>query len=103
VIKEADKEEIQQVFRWFNIDTVEHTVPGNINATGFVAKKEGRIIGYVDLVRRSEQYYPFDGYWLQSLIVKLPYRGMGIGEELTWMVMEERGCLFLYTSIITGL
>lgn len=88
-IKEADKEDIKQILRWFNMDPVEHTVSENINSTGFVAKKGGRIIGYVDLVRRSEQYYPFDGYWLHSLIVKIPYRRMGIGEELTWIATEK--------------
>jgi ribosomal protein S18 acetylase RimI-like enzyme len=88
-IKEANKEEMQQILRWFNMDPVEHTTAKDINATGFVAKKGGRIIGYLDLVRRPEQYYPFDGYWLHSLIVKTHYRRMGIGEELMLIAMKK--------------
>lgn len=47
------------------------------------------MVGGVYLVRRPEQAYPHDGYWLISLAVSSLHQGMGIGEELCRAVMEK--------------
>jgi len=88
-IKEADEAYMQQALNWLNHVQLGQTAPSNFRATSFVALKKGRVIGFVDLVKRSEQYYRDDSYWLYSLIVSTPYRRMGIGEELTRMAMEK--------------
>lgn len=88
-IREANEKDMRLALHWLNPNQAERTVSRNINATSFVAKKGGRVIGHVDFVRRSKKYYPHDGYWLSDLMVRTTYRGMGIGEELTRMVMEK--------------
>ena len=88
-IQEADEEDMQHVHDWLNPGQVKHTVSANPNDTCFIAKKESRVVGCVYLVRRPEQSYPHDGYWLISLTVRTLYRGMGIGEKLCRTVMDK--------------
>ncbi len=88
-VKEAEKEDMRQVLHLSGSNQAGLNISGNINVTCFVAKKGGQVIGYINLVRRSEECYPHDGHWLSSLWIKTPYRGMGIGEELSRNVMEQ--------------
>lgn len=88
-IKEAGEEDKRHVYNWLNPEQTKSTVLGRLNVTCFVAKKGDRIIGSVELVRRPEQSYPHDGYWLISLTVRTLNRGMGIGEKLCQTVMDK--------------
>jgi ABC-2 type transport system ATP-binding protein len=88
-IREADEEDMRLVHDWLNPGQVENTISENLHETCFVAKRGSRVTGCVYLVRRPEQAYPHDGYWLINLMVRTLYRGMGIGEELSRMVMEK--------------
>lgn len=87
VIKEADTIDMQKVHSWFNPGR-ENQAAYSDNVTNFVAKKGEKVVGFVQLVR-----YPDDnnyaGYWLFSLSVKTYYRRMGIGEELTRVVIKK--------------
>lgn len=88
-VKEANKEEVQQAFPMSDLNHVKDTLSKDIDAAYFVAKKRDRVIGHVVMVKRSKEYYPHDGYWLTNLMVRTLYRGIGIGEELTQIVIEE--------------
>lgn len=88
-IKEAGEEDKRHVYNWLNPEQTKSTASGSLNVTCFVAKKGDRTIGSVELVRRPEQSYPHDGYWLSSLKVKTLYRGMRIGEELSSVVIDK--------------
>jgi len=55
------------------------------SVTAFVARvgsEAGRVVGFVELVRRDASDVPFDGAWIHSTMVATPYRGMGIAEML---------------------
>lgn len=61
----------------------------NPAVTNLVAKRRGRVIGFVQLVRHPPSHAPFIGYWLFSLCVfDLMNRGSGVGEALTRAVLE---------------
>ena len=53
-----------------------------------VAKQKDRVIGGVTLTKFQESNYPYEGWWLFGMKVKLRYRRMGIGEELTKMAAD---------------
>ncbi len=101
-IKEATAEEYRAVQRWFNPDASHPPTAPNPNATNFVAKKGGRIVGFVQLVRHSEKAGPYAGHWLYSLRTRLTYRGMGLGEDLCQKVIDrarEEGAEELLLSV----
>jgi signal peptidase I len=54
-----------------------------------VAHRNGRVVGYAELVRNPEAEGPWAGDWLFSLTVWGPYRGQGIGEALVRRVVAE--------------
>lgn len=57
--------------------------------TRFVATRQGRVIGFVELVRHPLDDAPYIGHWLFSLNVLDPkYRGFGIGETLARRVIQ---------------
>ncbi len=61
----------------------------NRRVTAFVAVRKHDQIGSVLLVQHSSADFPLVGYWTYSLIVRIRYRGMGIGEALTRRVIRE--------------
>jgi ribosomal protein S18 acetylase RimI-like enzyme len=52
------------------------------HVTGFVARMNSKVVGFVDLVRHPHENNPYTGYWIFGLCVWLPCRGLGIGEAL---------------------
>lgn len=57
--------------------------------TGYAARYDGELLGFVRLIRISDVESPRAGYWLYNLHVKPRYRGMGIGAALTRRVMDQ--------------
>ena len=88
-LKVADETDLQKVHAWLNPGGTVAPVRCNPNVTDWVAKRRDRVIGFVQLVRRPEGTQPYAGYWLFSLTVMVPYRGMGIGESLCSRVIEK--------------
>jgi ribosomal protein S18 acetylase RimI-like enzyme len=62
------------------------TRPG---VTNWVAIRNGKIAGFVQLVDVEDRDCRWAGYWLFSLWVKGRYRGLGVGKALTWRVIAE--------------
>jgi ribosomal protein S18 acetylase RimI-like enzyme len=87
--REAGEEDKWKVNAWLHPGRPGPTVSPDITSTCFVAVRNGRVIGNVELVRRPAKYYPHDGYWLNSLNVRITYRGMGIGQELSKRVIAR--------------
>jgi len=88
-IGEASETERLLVHTWWNPEYSGISVPASPHATDFVAKKGTKVIGYVQLVRRSEDFKAEAGHWLFGLLVKPLYRNMGIGEALSRKVIEQ--------------
>lgn len=92
-IEDADMRDLITVHTWmggsnehFNSWIEQNTTP---NVTGYVAKRGEEILGFVRLIRSSEEGTWHSGYWLYTLIVRPRYRGMGIGEALTRRVIDQ--------------
>ncbi|MBN1629021.1 MAG: GNAT family N-acetyltransferase [Thermoleophilia bacterium] len=71
--------------------------------TNWVAKRQDRVVGFIQLVRGPDQEHPLSAYWLFSLMVRVPYRRLGLGEMLTLRVIERARslganalCLFVF-------
>jgi len=88
-ITEATEADVRAVRAWFGAGEEENRpqrrAPG---VTDLVAKHGNRIVGFVQLVSRSEDAGPHAGFWLYSLRVRLTYRGMGLGETLCQRVID---------------
>lgn len=54
-----------------------------------VAASGSTLLGYVELVRYSQDHPVSPGYWLRRLLIKPFFRGMGIGEALTLEVIRR--------------
>jgi len=57
--------------------------------TCWVARRDSKVVGYVQYVFRAGQESPWAGHWLFSLAVSPRYRGLGIGESLTRHVVAH--------------
>jgi len=88
-VKEADQEDMQQVHAWLAPGSGRRRTPRNPNVTDFVAKRRGRVVGYVQLVRFAEGTEHYPGHWGYSITVRPRYRGLGIGVLLTQTIMER--------------
>jgi ribosomal protein S18 acetylase RimI-like enzyme len=88
-ISEASETDVQAARAWFNPGSHDRPQPHAPGVTNYVAQRRGKIVGFVQLVRRGEDAGPHSGYWLYSLRVRLPYRGMGLGETLCQQVIEQ--------------
>lgn len=88
-IKEADEQDLQQVRAWLNPSSRRpRSTSQSPRDTNWVAKKGDHVIGFVQLVRHPPTHY-LHGHWLFSLSVRTPYRRLGIGEDLSRVVMER--------------
>ena len=58
------------------------------NVTDWVAKRDGKVIGFVQYVCRPDADTAWGGHWLFALTVWARFRGFGVGEALTRQVVE---------------
>ncbi len=87
-ITEADERDMSDLYAGWLYNPANPPYRPDPLVTNFVAKAGGEIVGFVQLVRHPEEHYPYTGYWLFSLMVRVPYRGMGLGRELSSRVIE---------------
>lgn len=88
-IIEADEQDMHMVYEEFGGDTPPQAYHPDPLVTNFVAKTGKKVIGFIQLVRHPDSHYPYVGFWIFSLTVKTPYRGSGIGEELSKRVLQR--------------
>ena len=88
-IVEATSDDWAQVVRLLGSNEDLTSICAQPSVTNFVAKQRGRIIGYVQLVRRDDDGSLPTQFWLFSLGVRLIFRGKGIGMALTQRVIEK--------------
>lgn len=90
-IVEAGEADLRAVRRWLNLEDLEDDSPPPMESgvSNLVAKRKGRIVGFVQLVHIGDPASPWVGHWLFSLTVRRRYRGLGIGEALTKRVAAE--------------
>ncbi len=86
---EADEHDMEKYHSTWNCDPANISYRHDPMVTNFVAKAGRKIVGFIQLVRHPESHYPYTGYWLFGLMVRVPYRGMGIGRELSMKVIEK--------------
>lgn len=86
---EAEEHDMEEYHSTWNCDPANISYRHDPLVTNFVAKAGGKIVGFIQLVRHPESHYPYTGYWLFGLMVRVPYRGMGIGRELSMKVIEK--------------
>lgn len=101
-IIEASALDTNLLNEFVNKETSEQITISDQQATYFIAKTKDKIIGSIQLVRHDKSYFPYDGYWLCSLIIQPFYRGMGIGEALSLQVINkacEEGVLDLFLLV----
>lgn len=56
-----------------------------------IAKRKGRVVGSVTFTEFTESGSPYEGWWIFGLGVNWRYRGLGIGEKLVKMTIENAG------------
>lgn len=95
-IEVATPEERRWVQRRLDPDARVSAPAPSVDATDWVAKRRGRIIGFVQYVCHGEEAGASDeeagawaGHWLFSLTVWGPYRALGVGEALTRTVIAH--------------
>lgn len=86
-ICEADQDDMEAVHNMFTPDVPYRKQEANLNVVNWVAKRNGKIIAFVQNVYHPEANQPWVGHWLFSLYVRVRYRGAGIGEMLTEKVL----------------
>ena len=88
-IREADEADKLKVDLWINPKgDISKAGPQNHDATEFVAYCIGYLAGWIQLVRYSSENKPYRGYWLWKLVVKSQFKGGGIGEKLSEVVIQ---------------
>lgn len=87
-ILEASETDLQKVCRAFDLE-VKTPPMDDRDVVNFVAKKGEKVVGFAQLVRHSEGEKLEAGYYLFSLNVRPLYRGLGIGQDLTKMIMTR--------------
>lgn len=88
-ICEADQDDMESVHRLFNPEVPYRRQEPNPNVVNWVAKRNGKVIGFTQNVYYPEENQPWTGHWLFSLYVRVRYRGARIGEMLTEKVIEK--------------
>jgi len=87
-ILEACEADLEKVRRTFDLQ-VKTPPTDDRDVVNFVAKKGEKLVGFAQLVKHSEGGTLDDGYYLFSLNVRLLYRGLGIGQDLTRKIMAR--------------
>jgi len=101
-IREASRADWDEVHAILNPGAADPPLPQGENCTTYIAKRKGRVIGYVQLVHAEKESGLPPGLWLFSLWVKVWYRRMGVGELLSLRVVQaarERGAAELYLML----
>jgi len=88
-IAEATKADLAAVQRRLAPGVPSQELSANPGVTRWVARRGAKVVGFVELVHHPEEHAPWVGYWLFSLLVWGPYRGLGVGEALTRRVIAE--------------
>ena len=60
----------------------------DVNVIDWVAKRGGKVIGFVQYVYRPDDDAAWGGHWLFALTVWGVFRGLGVGEALTRQVID---------------
>ena len=90
LIRKASDADLQAVHHWLNphgdhSQAVQHRP----YLDQWVALQRKRVVGFVQLVEQPPEHYPYTGFWLFSLMVKLTRRRAGIGEALSQAVIDR--------------
>ncbi len=83
----ADEDDMEAVHNMFTPDVPYRKQGANPNVINWVAKRNGKIVAFVQNVYHPEANQPWAGHWLFSLYVRVRYRGAGIGKMLTEKVL----------------
>ncbi|MCK4942601.1 MAG: GNAT family N-acetyltransferase, partial [Candidatus Aminicenantes bacterium] len=73
-----------------------------ITVLEFTARWSDKTMGSVHLLKYPHGHFPYTGYWLSDLHIRLRYRGMGLGEQLTRKVIshaDENGAKELWLLV----
>ena len=89
IISEAGDDDMEAVHKMFTPDVPYRRQEASPNVTNWVAKRNGKIIAFIQNVYNPEAHHPWKGHWLFSLYVRVRYRGMGVGKILTGKVIEK--------------
>lgn len=89
IISEADEDDMEAIHGMFTPDVPYRRRDENPNVTNWVAKRNGKIAGFVQNVFHPKANHPWAGHWLFSLYIRVRYRGMGIGKMLTEKVIDK--------------
>lgn len=90
IIREASDADLQAAHHWFNPHgDPSQAVRRQPYLDQWVALHRKRVVGFVQLVEQPPEHYPYTGFWLFSLMVKLTQRRAGIGEALSQAVIER--------------
>ena len=84
----ADEKDMNAVHTQWNSEIQLEPYRHNPEVTNVVAKHGNTILGFIQLVRHPDSHHTYTGFWLSCLIVRAPYRGMGIGRELVMRVIQ---------------
>jgi len=87
-ILKADEKDMNVVHTLWDSGIEPEPYRRNPDVTNVVAKHGNTILGFIQLVRHPDSHNPYTGFWLSSLTVRAPYRGMGIGRELVMRVIQ---------------
>jgi ribosomal protein S18 acetylase RimI-like enzyme len=85
----ATEEELQAVQRRLDPGGASTPRGADPNVGDRVARRGGKVVGYVQHVYHPGDHAPWVGHWLFSLTVWGRYRGLGVGEALTRQVIHE--------------
>ena len=82
VISVADEDDMEAVHYLFNPDVPYRRENPDPNVINWVAKSNGKVIGFIQNVYYPGGDSPWVGHWILSVHVRTRYRGAGIGEKL---------------------
>ncbi len=108
-IREASKkDDLKKIKAWLFPETGSAPYLFSRNVTNLMALHKDIIVGFIQLVCPFPTYmsrppsFKTKNFWLYSLVVRIKYRGLGIGESLTKQVIRiarEKGAGELYLLV----
>jgi ribosomal protein S18 acetylase RimI-like enzyme len=106
-VSDAGERDMEALHRMVNPSAPYRRQAVNPNVVNFVARLNGEMAGFVQLVHRTGDRSPHSGYWLFSMHVRGRYRGLGIGEKLARCCLDRAGkkgaeAVFLWVSENNG-